>query len=70
MQEQFYIMKKQLEETILESTKQLPNLSLRSEIEHLKEENRAKTLIIKQLNENKPMNSSLNVVSTPRNHAN
>ena len=45
-QEQLYIMKKQLEETISEPTKQLPFLSLRSEIEYLREENRIKTLII------------------------
>ena len=56
-QEQFYIMKKQLEETILESTKQLPLSSLQSEIEYFREENRTKTLIIKQLTENKAMTS-------------
>ena len=36
VQEQFYIMKKQLEETIPESTKQLAFSSLQSEIEYLK----------------------------------
>ena len=61
-------MKKQLEEIIPESTKQLPLLSLRSEIEYLREENRTKTIIIKQLTRNKAINYSLNVVSTPRNH--
>ena len=35
---QFYIMKKQLEETIPESTKQLPFSSLLSEIEYLREQ--------------------------------
>ena len=57
-------MKKQLEETIPESTKQLPFSSLRSEIEYLREENRTKTLIIKQLTENKAMTCSCNVVNT------
>ena len=70
VQEQFYIMKKQLEETIPESTKQLPFSSLRSEIEYLREENRTKTLIIKQLTENKAMACSCNVVSTSKDHAN
>ena len=70
VQEQFYIIKKQLEETIPESTKQLPFSSLRSEIEYLREENRTKTLIIKQLAENKAMTCSCNVVSTSRDHAN
>ena len=70
VQEQFYIMKKQLEETIPESTKQLPFSSLRSEIEYLREENRTKSLIIKQLTENKSMTSSCscNVVSTSKDH--
>ena len=64
-------MKKQLEETIPESTKQLPFSSLRSEIEYFKEENRTKTLIIKQLTENKSMTSSCscNEVSTSKDHA-
>ena len=35
-QEQFYIIKKQLEETIPESTKQLPFSSLQSETEYLR----------------------------------
>ena len=73
VQEQFYIMKKQSEETIPESTKQLPFSSLWSEIEYLREENRTKTLIIKQLTENKSMTSSCscscNVVSTSKDHA-
>ena len=71
VQEQLYIMKKQLEETIPESTKQLPFSSLRSEIEYFKEENRTKTLIIKQLTENKSMTSSCscNEVSTSKDHA-
>ena len=55
-------MKKQLEETIPESTKQLPFSSLRSEIEFLREENRTKAFIIKQLTENKAMTCSCNVV--------
>ena len=71
VQEQFYIIKKQLEETIPESTKQLAFSSLRSETECLREENRTKTLIIKQLTENKAMMTcSCNVVSTSRGHAN
>ena len=70
VQEQFYIIKKQLEETFPESTKQLPFSSLRSEIEYLREENRTKTLIIKQLAENKAMTCSCNVASTSRDHAN
>ena len=49
IQEHFYIMKKQLEETITESTKQLSFSFLRSEIEYLIEENRTETLMIKQL---------------------
>ena len=71
VQEQLYIMKKQLEETIPESTKQLPFSSLRSEIEYFKEENRTKTLIIKQLTENKSITSSCscNEVSTSKDHA-
>ena len=69
VQEQFYIIKKQLEETIPESTKQLPFSSLRSEIEYLREENGAKTLIIKQSTENKAMTFSCNVVSTSKDHA-
>ena len=48
IQEHFYIMKKQLEETITESTKQLSFSFLRSEIEYLREENRTETLMIKQ----------------------
>ena len=67
VQEQFYIMKRQLEETIPESTKQLPFSSLRSEIEYLSEENRTKTIIIKQLTENKATTCSCNVA---RDHAN
>ena len=59
-------MKKQLEETIPESTKQLTFSSFRSEIEYLREENRTKTLIIKQLTENKAMTCSCNVVRTTR----
>ena len=72
VQEQFYIMKKQLEETTPESTKQLPFSFLRSEIEYLREENRTKSLIIKQLTENKSMTSSCScyVVSTSKDHAN
>ena len=71
VQEQLYIMKKQLQETIPESTKQLPFSSLRSEIEYLREENRTKSLIIKQLTENKSMTSSCscNEVSTSKDHA-
>ena len=71
VQEQFCIMKKELEETIPESTNQLPFSSLRSEIKYLREENRTKTLIIKQLTENKSMTSSCscNVVSTSKDHA-
>ena len=64
-----YINKKQLEETIPESTKQLPFSSLRSEIEYLREESRTKILIIKQLTENKAMTSSCNIVSTSKDHA-
>ena len=59
---------KQLLETIPDSTKQLPLSSLRSEIEHLREENRTKTLIIKQFTENKAMTCSYNVVSTSKGH--
>ena len=62
-------MKKQLEETILESTKQLPFSSLPSEIEYPREENRTKILIIKQLTENKAMTCDCSVFSTSRNHA-
>ena len=69
LQEKFYIMKKQLEETIPESTKQLPFSSLRSEIEYLRKENCTKTLIIKQLTENKAMTCSCNVFSTSKDHA-
>ena len=63
-------MRKQLEETISESIKQLPFSSLLSEIECLRDENRTKTLIIKQLIENKVMTCSCNVVNTSRDHAN
>ena len=62
-------MKKQLEETIPESTKQLAFSSLRSEIEYLREQNRTRTLVIKQLTENKAMTYSCNVVSTSKDHA-
>ena len=57
-------MKKQLEETISESKKQLPFSSLQSEVEYLREENRTKSIIIKQLTENKAMTCSCNEVST------
>ena len=63
-------MKKQLEETIPESTKQLPFSSLRLETEYLREENRTKSLIIKELSENKAMTCSCIVVSSSRDHAN
>ena len=70
VQEEFCIMKKQLEETIPESTKQLLTSSLLSEIEYLTVANRTKILIIKELTENKAMTCSCNAVSTPRDHAN
>ena len=38
-------------------------------IEYLREENRTKTLIIKQLTENKAMTCSCDVVSTSKDHA-
>ena len=59
-----------MEENIPESTKQLPFLSSRSEKEYRREENRTKTLIIKQLTENKAMTCSCNVVNTSKDHAN
>ena len=62
-------MKNQLEETIPESTKQLPFSSSRSEIEYLRQENRTKILIIKQLTENKAMTCSCNVSSYSKDHA-
>ena len=59
-----------IEENIPESTKQLPFLSSRPEIEYRREENRNKTLIIKQLTENKAMTCSCNVVNTSKDYAN
>ena len=42
---------------------------MRSKIEYLREENRTKTPIIKQLTENKAVSCGCFVVSTPRDHA-
>ena len=70
VQKQFYIMKKQLEKAIPESTKHLPLSILQSEIEYLREENHTKTLIIKQVTEKKAITCSWNVIITSRDHAN
>ena len=59
VKEQLFVIKKQLEEieSIQEPVRQT---SLQSEIEYLREENRSKTLIIKQLTEIKPLTNNCN----------